>query len=363
VSKRPAFGIVGAPVDTTPTPGGQRQAVDVTAYGFVPVEQLRADRGASDPALDACAAAARRGDWRTVAATVPPVDAEPDRHARALLAVAELAVEDDAWLGAWLDAAPQDANAWCVHGEAMVILAWRLRTGQQAKDVLPEQWRAFHRVLSQAPAACERATALAPHLATPRITLMSCAQGLSWDNDRFRELWAGILARAPYSVAAHLRALNYWLPRWKGSPELAAAFVNDTESRAPLGQLLSGVRLLYIFLERARGTAAERSAYHRGPELREALDAALADLAAAPPDHPYRSNHRHWLAYFLTKAGRYAEAVEEFRAVDGFAGSGPWKMFDDPASTFASTRAEAVRGAQEANGLPGASGLPGAAAR
>jgi hypothetical protein len=346
MSRRPAFGIVGAPVDNAAVPGGQRESVDVAAYGFVPFGQLRGDRSAYDPALDACAGAARRGDWRTVAATLPPVDAEPDRHARALSGVAELAVEDDAWLNAWLDAAPQDANAWCVHGQAMVRLAWRLRTGAQAKDVLPEQWRAFHRVLAQAPAACERASALAPHLATPWITLMSCAQGLSWDNDRFREIWNEVASRAPYSVAAHERALHYWLPRWKGSDELAAAFVNDTETRAPLGRLLSGVRLEYIFMERARGTAAERAAYYRGPELADALDAALADLAASAPDHPYRPNHRHWLAYLLTKAGRYAEAVEEFRAVDGFAGGWPWQLFDDATATFANTRAEAVRGSQ-----------------
>ena len=352
MSKRPAFGIAGAPVDSAPVPGGQRQAADVAAHGFVPIGQLRADRAAHEPALDACAEAARRGEWRTVSATVPPADAEPDLHARALFAVAELAVEDDAWLGAWLDGAPGDANAWCVHAEAMVLLAWRLRTSNQAKDVLPEQWQAFHRVLAQAPAACERATALAPHLATPWITLMSCAQGLSWDNDRFREIWAEILARAPYSAAAHMRALNYWLPRWQGSPELAAAFVNDTEARAPLGRLLSGVRLEYIFLERARGTAAERTAYYRGPELSEALDAAQADLASSPPDHPYRSNHRHWLAYFFTKAGRYAEAVDEFRAVDGFAGGWPWKVFDDPTTTFANTRAEAISGWQEASSRP-----------
>src|SRR5204863_6597311 len=123
----------------------------------------------------------------------------------------------------------------------------------------------------------------APGLATPWIVLMSCAQGLGWEPDRFREIWASACARAPHSVAAHERALYYWLPRWQGSAELAAEFVADTGARATPGRLLTGIRLEYLFLERTHDAVL-----HRGPELAEALDAALADLAAAPPDHPYR---------------------------------------------------------------------------
>jgi hypothetical protein len=149
-------------------------------------------------------------------------------------------------------------------------------------------------------------------------------------------------------VAAHQRALYYWLPRWQGSAELAAAFVAGTLARARPGSLLTGVRLEYLFLERIPGTDPDRSAYHRGRELAEALDAAVADLAAAPPDHPYGIHHRHWLAYFLTRAGRYAEAVEAFRAIDGYAGARPWELFADPAGTFSAVRAEAVLGWQGA---------------
>jgi hypothetical protein len=355
-AKQPAFGIVGAPVETAVTPDGVRQAFDAAAHGFVPRERLRTDRAGHDPALDASADAAQRGDWHAVAAALPPASADPDRYHQMLSGVAELAVADDAWLNAWLDAAPEDANAWSAHAQAMVRLAWRLRTTAPAPEVLREQWAGFHRVLGQAPTACERAATLAPELATPWIVLMSCARGLGWDHDRFRELWAEVGARAPHSVAAHQAALHYWLPRWQGSAELAAAFVSDTLTRATPGCLLTGVRLEYLFLARTPGTDAERSAFHRGPELAGALDAALADLAAAPPDHPYRIHHRHWLAYLLTKAGRHAEAVEEFRAIDGYAGAPPWELFADPAVAFSTTRAEAVLGWPGASRSTGRSG-------
>ena len=346
--RAPAFGIVGAPTETAVAPGGQRQAVDPAAHGFVPREKLRTDRAAADPALDAIVDAARRGDWRAVAATLEPARTDPDRHYRLVASAAELAVEDESWLYAWLDAAPEDAGAWCVHAQSLVRLAWRLRTSAPAADVLSEQWAGFRRVLSQTPEAAERAAALGPDLAAPWIVLMSCAQGLGWDHDRFRGIWAEVVARAPHSVAGHQRALQYWLPRWRGSDELAAGFVSDTVDRAAPGSLLTGVRLEHLFLERVPATDPQRSAYLRGPELAQALDAALADLAAAPADHPYRARHRHWLAYFLTKAGRHTEAVEEFRAVDGFAGASPWDWFADPAGTFAATRAEAILGSASA---------------
>src|SRR2546421_3308211 len=306
---RPAFGVVGAPDATAVARGGVGQAAD----GFVPRQGMRTDRAAPDPVLDACADATRHGDWRAVAAAMPPLDADPDVHQRIVAGVGELAVEDDAWLNAWLDAAPADANAWCVHAQAMMRLAWRLRTGAPAADVLPEQWVGFRRVLGQAPAAAERAVALAPGLATPWIVLMSCAQGLGWEHDRFRAIWAEVSARAPVSVAAHQRALYYWLPRWQGSAELATAFVADTSARARPGSLLTGVRLEYLFLE-------------DGPGLAEALDAAIADLAAAPADHPYRILHRHWLAYLLTRAGRPTGAAAGLQRIPAIVGRPPGRQ-------------------------------------
>lgn len=146
-----------------------------------------------------------------------------------------------------------------------------------------------------------------------------------------REIWARIRALAPESVAAHARALAYWLPRWRGSDELAAGFVAETLAAAAPGSLLTSVQLQYLYVEGI-------------PEVGAAIDAAVADLAAAAPDHPYRANHRHWLAYFLTKAGRHSEALEEFRAIDGYAGARPWDWFDDPAGTLASVCAEAIAG-------------------
>jgi hypothetical protein len=343
-TKRPAFGIVGQPVESASASGGTRQAFDPVAYGFIPREQLRTDR--PDASMDSLIEASRRGDWPAIAAALAGLAADPDRHWRGVAAVADAASNDDGWLNAWLDTTPQDPHAWCVHAQAMVRLAWELRTGKPAREVKREQWIGFHRVLGQVPAACERAAALGPELAAPWIALMPAAQGLSWDNDRFREIWAEAVTRGPRSIPVHRAGLAYWLPRWQGSAELVAAFVADTLSRATPGSLLTLIRLEYLFLERVPGRDPQRSAYLHGTELGEALDTALADLAAGPADHPFGAHHRHWLAYFLTKAGRYREAVRHFRAVDGCLGARPWELHADPAGTYAATRAEAVLGEQ-----------------
>lgn len=169
--KQRSFGIVGAPVIAAqPTP-----TVDGTAYGFVAPQQIRTDRAGPDPVLDAAVEAIRRGDLPGVSGALRSVDGAPDAYLRTLSGLADLAVADDGWLNAWLDALPDDPHPWTVHAQAMVTLAWKLRTGASADDVLPEQWAGFHRVLKQAPAACERASALAPDLAAPWVVLISCA--------------------------------------------------------------------------------------------------------------------------------------------------------------------------------------------
>jgi hypothetical protein len=342
--RRPAFGIVGAPVETVAVPGAGRQIIDAAAHGMVPRDAIRTDHSRADPQLDAWADAARRGEWRWIAASVPPVGADPDVRYRTLRALGRLAETDDAWLDGWLDGTPDDPTVWCVHASAMTDVAWKLRTGASAGKVLPEQWAGFRRVLGQAPAACERAAALAPDDPTPWIMMMAPAQGLSWSNDRFREIWATIVARAPRSVGAHLRALQYWLPRWQGSDELATAFVDETMSYATPGSLLTGVRLEWLFMERLPGNAAAQDAFYRSAEVTAAIDAAVADLRAAAPTHPYHANQRHWLAWYLTKAGRFGEAVEEFRALGGYCGAWPWQLYGDAVGQFTTVRAEALHG-------------------
>ncbi|MHC3450216.1 tetratricopeptide repeat protein [Streptomyces prasinus] len=94
------------------------------------------------------------------------------------------------------------------------------------------------------------------------------------------------------------------------------------------------------------GPQATASTELREPYLLDMVDTALADVAAAPPDHPDTASVRHLLAYFLTQQRRHDEALQQFRLVDGYVDAAPWRYYDDPAAVYCLWRNRAVKGAR-----------------
>ncbi|MEW2046455.1 hypothetical protein [Streptomyces sp. NPDC005476] len=68
------------------------------------------------------------------------------------------------------------------------------------------------------------------------------------------------------------------------------------------------------------------------------VDAILDAVAQVPPHHYRLPTVRHLLADALFRTERYAEAVEQFRAVGGFIGSVPWSYSVDPVREFVHAR-------------------------
>ncbi|MCF3101188.1 hypothetical protein IPZ58_06285 [Streptomyces roseoverticillatus] len=56
--------------------------------------------------------------------------------------------------------------------------------------------------------------------------------------------------------------------------------------------------------------------------------ALLAGLPAVRSDHPCLPEARHLPAFFLVTQKRHAEALEQFRLIDGCIGSLPWSCFE-----------------------------------
>jgi hypothetical protein len=252
----------------------------------------------------------------------------------------DLAAEDDTWLQAWRRERPGDPQAALLHAEALVMIAWTVRGGKRAQHVTREQFDGFHRVLGEAEAAAREAAALAdPADPNALVSLARIARGLGWDHERFRALWADIVARDPHHTGAHLQALQYWCAKWRGSHELMHAFADAAASAAPAGSLLTALRL-EAYWEQFAGTPEAAQGYGR-PEVGAALDAALADLAAAPADHHRLADARGWAALLLHRHGRHAEAVEQFRAL-GASLPLPWSQYEKPLAAFTGDRAAAV---------------------
>ncbi|MCX2926110.1 hypothetical protein [Streptomyces sp. NEAU-W12] len=121
------------------------------------------------------------------------------------------------------------------------------------------------------------------------------------------------------------------------------AFAREAEATAPPGSLLSTLPLI-VWYEH-RDTRADPDELLE-PYLLDMVDAALADVAAAPPDHPDAASVRHLLAYFLTRQRRHDEALQQFRLVDGYVNAAPWRYYDDPAAVYCLWRNRAVKGAR-----------------
>ncbi|WP_372410697.1 hypothetical protein [Streptomyces luteireticuli] len=300
-------------------------AAQLAAAGWLPPERQNTGRSFADPEADAIEAALARGDWEPAARALDATGTDWERRSALVGIIANAASKDDAWLRDWEAARPDDPGAAVVKAEARIFVAWDIRGTAYAKDTTAEQFMGFHRVLDEARDDLDRAVALAaPEDPTPYVAQIPLYKATGASHDMMRELWAEIVSRAPYHFDAHASALLYWYPRWRGSEELVREFAWGTARTAPPGNLMTMLPLQhwYDHLDADAPDVAFRSV-----DLTAMVDAALMDVAACRPDHPRLADARHMLAYVLAKQERWAEAVEQFRRVDGYVAAVPWTHY------------------------------------
>jgi tetratricopeptide (TPR) repeat protein len=309
--------------------------IDPAKYGLVPAAQLDSRFAGPDPEADAVAQAALAGDWRRAAAYLAGAGRDWDLRWYRLGILTHAAAEDDAWLKAWRTEYPGDPAAALVHADALVVLAGKVRGAKLAKHTTAEQFEGFHRLLAEALPACQEAARMAPDDPCPWIAQLTIARGLSWSNDDFRALWAEVGARDPHHFGAHMSALQYWCAKWSGSHELMYAFAEQAAASAPQGSLLSVLRLEALMEHASREPKAP---VYNQPFVQAAVDATLDAVDRAPAGHHRLPTVRHLLADTLFQTKRYAEAVEQFRAVGGYVGSPPWSYSANPVKEFVFAR-------------------------
>lgn len=91
------------------------------------------------------------------------------------------------------------------------------------------------------------------------------------------------------------------------------------------------------------------ASFYQSEVVTKAMHGALHAVHSARPDDPMLAHVRHLLLFFLVRAERWAEAMDQLIHVDGHVGALPWTLSADPAAGFAVFRALAVAG-YEANG-------------
>ncbi|MFI1800287.1 hypothetical protein ACH427_23450 [Streptomyces sp. NPDC020379] len=327
---------------TAPKPPSDGLSKEAARLGFLPESRQNTDRSMPDPELEALRASVARGEWEPAAAFLAATGRDWERRSAVIIDLADAASEEDGWLTAWETARPDDPDAAAVRAKSTVFLAWQLRGSHVAKETSREQFEGFHRVLSRSRDDIARAAELNPEDPSPYITEIWTGLGLGYPHERMHELWAQITARAPFHYEAHYSALQYWCAKWRGSEELAHDFAARAAAGAPAGTLLPALRLVALF-EHQEYPLRVRA--YRTPEARAMVDAVLADLPAVPPTHPRLAEVRHLLAFFLVQQQRHAEALEQFRHVDGHVGANPWSLFGDTAKLYCRFRERAIDGA------------------
>ncbi|WP_051773438.1 hypothetical protein [Streptomyces sp. NRRL S-237] len=320
------------------------KAAAVVALGFVAEADLDVENPAPvPPERTAVLEAVRSGDWETGAAYIEAAGKNWHERMERVRPLAEAAAEDDAWLLAWRKARPTDPTAALVDADTAIQVAWNVRGSQSGRRTTQEQFRLFRDLLVKAQEAAHAAQSLAdPADPTPYIVEQPIGQGLGYSHERYRELWAKIVERDPKVLCAHVSALQYWCQKWRGSHELALAFARESAAAGAPGELFSRLPLIAYFEQETHEDDLAAETFFKEPEIVAAVDAALLDLAAAGDDHPGTVGMRHILAYLLFWQDRDAEAVEQFRYIDGYIGALPWSYAGSPKSRYLYARDWAV---------------------
>ena len=291
------------------------------AVGLPPDDAVLLD--APDERLAPALVAAAVGEYEPAAKllAITRESAEWENRDRYVARLAAFAHGRDAWLAAWLRAAPRDPDALLVRAELAVRRAW------------------------ESPARAERLRETGPLIdaaadgdprdPVPWRVALDHARGTHVPHTAFESLWEQAVRRSPHHYGCHVSALQYLSAEWYGSHRECFDFAEQVAHDTLPGSLVRALPVRAAFTQLLSGEPTSAQA----DRIDAAADLAIEVSAGYEAGDPWPAEIRNLLTYVLVERGRWDAALEQFRLIGPYATSFPWTCFtDDPLGRFLETR-------------------------
>ncbi|HIE01595.1 MAG TPA: DUF4034 domain-containing protein [Thiotrichaceae bacterium] len=141
----------------------------------------------------------------------------------------------------WIEQEPENALAYLLYGNAMIIAAWEVR-GDSTADTIPiSRFEEFWKRLALAQNAFYQAISLDNTDAEAFSSLITVAMGLSQGQDAFWEYFVQMIKRDRAHYFGHQSMLTALTPKWGGSQEEMFYFARTVVKHLPEGHVLYGL--------------------------------------------------------------------------------------------------------------------------
>ncbi|MEW2486363.1 hypothetical protein [Streptomyces sp. NPDC048411] len=315
--------------------------LEATGVGLPPDHTVAVD--APDAHATGALTAARRGAYAPARALLAATREKAnwilrDEFVRAL---AEIAVDDAAWLNAWQAESPDDPDALVIEAFRRIAEAWKVRTSAYAKDVAPDQFRAFLALLNDALPAIEAAVAASPGDPVPWSAALTHCMGTQAPRNVFDDCLVHALTCGPHHLPTHLQAVQFLAAKWYGSHKEMLDYASRAAADAPQDspvRALEIVALTEVDIETDRRERRPRKNGSEKPLDAERIDKIIATALAystsrLPEDRDARLIRNH-LVWELNRQERWAESLDVYRSIGRYATSSPWHYTVSPLQAF-----------------------------
>ena len=264
-------------------------------------------------------------------ATWAPVEAELERMPTDLASYALAALAEVDGVERFLESAvashPQSAFAKTALAARCIVIAWRIRTSNQAAAVSSQQFAQFFQWLARAEQTLLTVCAETPGFAPAWALRVLSARGLELGKSEAWRRQRKVASLSPHHFPSQTQMLQYLLPKWFGTMDEAAAFAREATAAAPLGSN-AGALIAQYHLEQwiAVGAKRQGQAYLQQPEvvaeLRDAASRSVLNPGHRPDPIGVEAHSTFLMAFWL--GGHHADASAHVHALAGRASAYPW---------------------------------------